>query len=81
MGGISIEAGISYPDFIDLHVKRAMLSAAEKVYLLADASKFGLREFALFGAMDRVHAVITDKKLEPKFADWLDELGIDVIYA
>ena len=33
VGGISIEAGISYPDFIDLHVKRAMLSAAEKVYL------------------------------------------------
>lgn len=80
VGGLSIEAGISYPDFIDLHVKRAMLSAAERVYLLADASKFGVREFALFGAMDKVHAVITDKPLEFKYAQWLQELNIEVIY-
>ncbi|MFT4434545.1 hypothetical protein ACMX25_14270 [Caballeronia sp. 15715] len=36
-GGVSIEAGISYPDFIDLHVKRAMIDAAKSVYLLADS--------------------------------------------
>lgn len=81
VGGISIESGISYPDFIDLHVKRAMISAAEHVYLLADSSKFGVREFALFGAMDKVHAVITDKPLDERFAGWLEDLGIAVIYA
>lgn len=81
VGGISMESGISYPDFIDLHVKRAMLSAAERVYLLADSEKFGVREFASFGGMDKVHVVITDKQLAPKYVQWLEKQKIEVIYA
>jgi DeoR/GlpR family transcriptional regulator of sugar metabolism len=81
VGGVSMESGISYPDFIDLHVKRAMLSAAEHVYLLADSGKFGIREFASFGGMDRVHTVITDGQLKPKYTQWLKEMKIEIIYA
>lgn len=81
VGGISMESGISYPDFIDLHVKRAMLAAAERVYLLADSAKFGTREFALFGGMDRVHAVVTDRQLEPRYIKWLEKLNIEIIFA
>ncbi|MDR1828627.1 MAG: DeoR/GlpR family DNA-binding transcription regulator [Methylobacteriaceae bacterium] len=80
VGGISIEVGISYPDFIDLHVKKAMISAAERVYLLADSGKFGVRQFATFGAMDKVHAVVTDKKLDQKYVKWLQGLNIEIIY-
>jgi DeoR/GlpR family transcriptional regulator of sugar metabolism len=80
-GGVSVESGISYPDFIDLHVKRAMIDAAGAVYLLADSKKFGKREFAAFGAMDRVHRLITDTGLEPEFADWVEQHGIEIIYA
>ncbi len=57
-GGVSMESGISYPDFIDLHVKRAMIDAAKTVYLLADSQKFSKREFAAFGAMDRIDYLI-----------------------
>ena len=42
-GGVSMESGISYAHFIDLHVKRAMIDAAKTVYLLADSKKFGTR--------------------------------------
>ncbi len=80
-GGVSIEAGISYPDFIDLHVKRAMIDAAKTVYLLADSRKFGRRDFATFGAMDRVHVLITDRGLAPEYAEWVRGLGIGIIYA
>jgi len=80
-GGVSIESGISYPDFIDLHVKRAMIDAAKTVYLLADSKKFGKREFATFGAMDRVDYLITDKGLDGEFAAWVASLGIEIIYA
>ncbi|WP_414440302.1 DeoR/GlpR family DNA-binding transcription regulator [Burkholderia sp. 22PA0106] len=80
-GGVSIEAGISYPDFIDLHVKHAMIGAAKTVYLLADSKKFGKREFATFGAMDRVDFLITDAGLAQEYVDWVTGLGIGIIYA
>jgi DeoR/GlpR family transcriptional regulator of sugar metabolism len=80
-GGVSMESGISYPDFIDLHVKRAMIDAAKTVYLLADSKKFGKREFATFGAMDRIDCLVTDNALGAEFAQWVTSLGIEIIYA
>lgn len=81
VGGVSMEAGISYPDFIDLYVKRAMIGAAKKIYLLADSSKFGVRQFATFGAIDQVQSVVTDTDLDKKYVTWLRSLGIEIIYA
>ncbi|MGH8783234.1 DeoR/GlpR family DNA-binding transcription regulator [Paraburkholderia sp.] len=80
-GGVSMESGISYPDFIDLHVKRAMIDAAKTVYLLADSKKFGRREFAAFGAMDRIDFLVTDEGLSEEFARWLTGNGTRIIYA
>lgn len=80
-GGVSKESGISYPDFIDLHVKRAMIDAAKTVYLLADSGKFGKREFAAFGAMDRIDYLVTDGGLTEDFAKWLGDNGTQIIYA
>ncbi|MGI4860198.1 MAG: DeoR/GlpR family DNA-binding transcription regulator [Janthinobacterium lividum] len=80
-GGVSMQSGISYPDFIDLHVKRAMIAAAKTVYLLADSKKFGKREFATFGAMDRIDCLVTDEGLGEEFATWLSGNGTKIIYA
>lgn len=80
-GGVAMESGISYPDFIDLHVKRAMIDAAKTVYLLADSKKFGKREFATFGAMDQIDYLITDEGLDAEFANWITGLGIKILYA
>jgi DeoR/GlpR family transcriptional regulator of sugar metabolism len=80
-GGVSIESGISYPDFIDLHVKRAMIDAAKTVYLLADSKKFGKREFATFGAMESIHYLVTDEGLGNDFAEWVVGSGIQILYA
>ncbi|QSN64518.1 DeoR/GlpR family DNA-binding transcription regulator [Caballeronia sp. M1242] len=80
-GGVSMESGISYPDFIDLHVKRAMIDAAKTVYLLADSKKFGKREFAAFGAIDRIDYLVTDEGLGGEFVDWIKANGIEILYA
>jgi DeoR/GlpR family transcriptional regulator of sugar metabolism len=79
-GGVSMESGISYPDFIDLHVKRAMIDAAKTVYLLADSGKFGKREFAAFGAMDRVDYLVTDQGLGEEFVRWLEGNGTGILW-
>lgn len=80
-GGVSMESGISYPDFIDLHVKRAMIDAAKTVYLLADSKKFGKREFAAFGAMESIDCLVTDEGLGDEFVTWLNSSGTRILYA
>jgi DeoR/GlpR family transcriptional regulator of sugar metabolism len=34
-----------------------------------------------FGAMDRVHTVVTDRGLAPEYVEWLQKSRIDVIFA
>lgn len=80
-GGVAMDAGLSYPDFIDLHIKRAMIEAANRVYLVCESSKFGKRDFAAFGAIDEVDVLITDRGLEPRFVEWLTQQDVEIIYA
>jgi DeoR/GlpR family transcriptional regulator of sugar metabolism len=58
-----------------------MIDAAKTVYLLADSKKFGKREFAAFGAMDRIDYLVTDEGLGADFAQWLADNGTQIIYA
>jgi DeoR/GlpR family transcriptional regulator of sugar metabolism len=56
-----------------VHLKRAMIEAADKIVLLADSSRFGARALYKVLAVDRLSAVITDDGLaadeRQKFAD------------
>lgn len=56
-----------------VHLKRAMIEAADKIVLLADSSRFGARALYKVVAIDRVSAVITDGGISgeerQKFAD------------
>ena len=46
---VSFEAGLTFPAMADLYVKRAMIKAASKVYLVADSSKIGRTSFSSLG--------------------------------
>ncbi|SOE96367.1 DeoR C terminal sensor domain-containing protein [Burkholderia sp. D7] len=58
-----------------------MIDAAKSVYLLADSKKFGKREFATFGAIEKIDYLITDTGLEQKYVYWVTGNGIEIIYA
>jgi DeoR/GlpR family transcriptional regulator of sugar metabolism len=79
--GITLEAGLTYPGFSDLPVKRAMIRAAQKVYLLADSSKIGRKSFATLGSLSAVHVLITDAGIEPRARQRLEAFGIEVLIA
>jgi DeoR/GlpR family transcriptional regulator of sugar metabolism len=79
--GISLKAGLMYPGFSDLPVKRAMIDAAETVYLLADSTKIGKTAFALLGGLDCIDYLITDQGISKADIEQFQDLGIEVIIA
>lgn len=79
--GISFKTGLMYPGFSDIPVKRAMIEAAETVFLLADSSKIGKTAFAVLGELERIDYLITDSGISAEDKRRFEELGIKVVIA
>ncbi|WP_405010887.1 DeoR/GlpR family DNA-binding transcription regulator [Kitasatospora sp. NBC_01539] len=79
--GFSPEGGLSTPDLAEAAVKRAMLTGARRVLLLADSSKYGARHFARFGGLPEVDVLVTDTGLTDGQAAEIQALGPEVIRA
>lgn len=61
--GISLKAGLTYPSISDLVVKKAMIDAADTVYLVADSTKVRKSAFASLGALSLINYIITDPSI------------------
>ena len=79
--GISFEAGLTYPAIGDIYVKRAMVKAASKVYLLADSTKIGRVSFSALGGVEMVHTLITDDGISDTDRKEFERRGVSVIIA
>ncbi|HEY4784983.1 MAG TPA: DeoR/GlpR family DNA-binding transcription regulator [Bacteroidales bacterium] len=77
--GISLKAGLTYPSISDLVVKKAMIDAADTVYLLADSTKIGKSSLASLGALSLVNYLITDNGLQDKHRQLFKEHDIEYI--
>ena len=80
-GGLSFEAGLTYPGFNDLHVKRAMIESAVQTYLVADSSKMGQASFASLGPIELIDTLIIDSGLSDEDRKRFEDKGIEVIIA
>ncbi|MFI8488647.1 DeoR/GlpR family DNA-binding transcription regulator [Streptomyces rubrogriseus] len=79
--GFSVEHGLTTPDLAEAAVKRAALTAARRVVLLADSSKYAQEHFARFGALGDVDLLITDRGLTPEDAGDIERAGTEVVRA
>jgi DeoR/GlpR family transcriptional regulator of sugar metabolism len=79
--GISLKAGLTYPSISDLVVKKAMIDAADKTFLVADSTKFGKSSFASLGALSLIDYIITDADLDKKYKKVFEENEIELIIA
>ncbi|WP_316809963.1 DeoR/GlpR family DNA-binding transcription regulator [Pedobacter heparinus] len=79
--GLSLKAGLTYPSISDLVVKKAMISAAETTYLVADSTKIGKSSFASLGALSLIDYIITDAGIQEKYKTLLNENEIELIIA
>ena len=78
---VSFEAGLTFPAMADLYVKRAMIKAASKVYLVADSTKIGRTSFSSLGPIDLIHGFITDDGISDADRAEFEKRGIEVIIA
>ncbi|MEV0487184.1 DeoR/GlpR family DNA-binding transcription regulator [Streptomyces sp. NPDC050508] len=79
--GFSAEHGLTTPDLAEAAVKRAAMTAARRVVLLADSAKHGQEHFARFGALSDVDLLITDSGLSPEDATAMERGGMEVVRA
>ncbi|EXX90258.1 DeoR faimly transcriptional regulator, partial [Paenibacillus darwinianus] len=61
--GVHLERGVSESNELQARVKQKMVGMADRVYLLADASKFGVQAFTHVADFREIDAVITDRRL------------------
>lgn len=79
--GLSLKAGLTYPSISDIVVKKAMIDAAETVYLVADSTKIGKSSFASLGALSLINYIITDAGIEAHHKALLQDNDIELIIA
>jgi DeoR/GlpR family transcriptional regulator of sugar metabolism len=80
-GGFSLAAGLTYPSFTDLPLKRAMINSAKTVYLLVDSSKLEKVLFASLGCQDKINYLITDSGITKEYINQLADINIKTIVA
>ncbi|MFI5486110.1 MULTISPECIES: DeoR/GlpR family DNA-binding transcription regulator [Micromonospora] len=79
--GCSVERGLTTPDPAEAAVKRAMISAARRVVLLADHTKIGNDYFARFGSLSDLDLLITDLGVDAELASEVEAAGVRVVRA
>ena len=80
VGGISIE-GLSTTMLEEAAMMAAMISAARRTVVIADAAKFGAAVFAHIAPLDRIDTIVTDEPPPPDLAAAVDAAGVAVIVA
>lgn len=80
VGAVS-ETGYSTSDIGDAGMMAAMMARAERVIVVADASKFGRALFAQVSGLDAADVLVTDAAPPAETAAALEEAGVEVLIA
>lgn len=77
--GISIEEGITTPNFIEAQTKKAMMNVANKVIIVADSSKFNKVCFSVISPIRAVSSIITSGDLPQETLKNFEDAGVEII--
>jgi DeoR/GlpR family transcriptional regulator of sugar metabolism len=77
--GFDAQKGLTDPDIQEADVKEAMILAANRIFLVADSSKWQQVALARIAPMDRIEALITDENLNAAARAALETAGVRVI--
>jgi DeoR/GlpR family transcriptional regulator of sugar metabolism len=75
---VSMDGGLTEPSFDEVAVKRAMISAASEVVLIADHSKFGHEALVRTAPLSAIDRIVTSTGVYPALVEAIRETGISV---
>ena len=78
--GISRDGGIFDSHEVEIEMKKSLLEQGNKIYLLADHTKFGCVGFSKLAEIKEIDAVITDQKPSQEWLDLFVDRQVEVIY-
>jgi DeoR family transcriptional regulator of aga operon len=76
--GIDDDFGFSISNHMEAHLQHTMISNAQKVYCLADHSKFNRRGYIKICDLENVDHIITDWQAPIEIVEKIRDKGIDV---
>lgn len=79
--GVSTARGFTTADPAEAAVKRAMIGAARRAVVLADASKVDDDQFSRFAGLDDVETLVMDSAVDPRAAEAFEAAGPRVVLA
>jgi DeoR/GlpR family transcriptional regulator of sugar metabolism len=81
VGGIAVTEGLTTTVLEECSMILAMINAAQRTIVLADASKFGHRSFAHIAPLGRIQILVTNEVPPSDLAQALNEAHVEVIVA
>ena len=79
--GISEDAGFTTPNLLEAETDRALIACAERVVVVADHTKWGVRGLSRLARLDEAHVLVTDDGLPEEARSVLEEHIPQVIVA
>jgi DeoR family transcriptional regulator, fructose operon transcriptional repressor len=79
--GFSADAGMTYPSFEEVAVKRAMIAAGAQVTLLADGSKCGRTSMVKVAPLTELDRIITSAPIPAEEQERIRQLGVELLIA
>ena len=61
--GLADDAGLTTPNLLEAEANRALIAAAERVVVVADHTKWGVRGLSRIAGLDEVDTIVTDSRL------------------
>lgn len=77
--GISIEEGITTPNYTEAQVKKSMLNVANKVIVASDSTKFNQVSFSVICPIRAVTSIVTSNDLEENVIKEYEDVGVEII--
>lgn len=77
---VAPDAGLTTPNEDEARMKQLMCEKAQRVVLVADATKFGRKSFVQFAAIETVDLVVTDADLAGEMREAFEAADVDVVH-
>lgn len=81
VNGITLDSGLTTPDFEESQIKNAMLSAGRERIVLTDHTKFDKVAVCRIAPISMIDCIITDKDIDPKYVEEFEANDCKMILA